>query len=118
MLNAKFGVGVVEDRNDPLKVGRLRVRIIHIHDDDKVKLPTNKIPWAQVLHPVNAPRSFASPKIGDWVLCTFLDGMNGQEIIVMGVLPGLLPSSVKKANTPASKQVGTDGPSLLNVDGE
>ena len=31
--------GVVEDRNDPLKTGRLRVRIVGVHTQDKNVLP-------------------------------------------------------------------------------
>ena len=32
--------GVVEDRNDPQKLGRLRVRCVGIHTDNKDDLPT------------------------------------------------------------------------------
>ena len=43
--------GVVEDRQDPLKVGRLRVRIVGVHTQDKqapvsythLTLPTKRI---------------------------------------------------------------------------
>ena len=31
--------GVVEDRNDPTKLGRVRVRCVGYHTDDKVKYP-------------------------------------------------------------------------------
>ena len=31
--------GVVEDRNDPTKLGRVRVRCVGYHTDDKVKIP-------------------------------------------------------------------------------
>ena len=30
-----FFYGIVEDRNDPLKIGRVRVRIHGFHTDDK-----------------------------------------------------------------------------------
>ena len=32
--------GVVEDRNDPQKLGRVRVRCVGIHTQDKAVLPT------------------------------------------------------------------------------
>ena len=32
--------GVVEDRMDPQKLGRLRVRILGHHTEDKTKIPT------------------------------------------------------------------------------
>ena len=44
--------GVVEDRNDPLFLGRLKVRCIGWHTDDKTPgqgIPTEDLPWAQVL---------------------------------------------------------------------
>jgi len=43
--------GIVEDRNDPLKIGRVRVRCHGIHTDDKAKISTADLPWAQVLLP-------------------------------------------------------------------
>ena len=33
--------GVVEDRNDPTKLGRVRVRCVGYHTDDKVKIPVS-----------------------------------------------------------------------------
>ena len=36
--------GVVEDRNDPQKLGRLRVRCVGIHTDNKDELPTADLP--------------------------------------------------------------------------
>ena len=39
----KHFFGIVEDRNDPLKIGRVRVRIHGIHTDNKLELSTPKI---------------------------------------------------------------------------
>ena len=38
--------GVVEDRQDPLKLGRCRVRCLGYHTEDKNVLPTSDLPWA------------------------------------------------------------------------
>ena len=38
--------GVVEDRNDPQKLGRLRVRCVGIHTDNTDDLPTADLPWS------------------------------------------------------------------------
>lgn len=46
--------GVVEDRQDPLKVGRLRVRIVGVHTQDKLALPTADLPWALCMLPITA----------------------------------------------------------------
>ena len=41
-------VGFVEDRMDPLKLGRLKVRCVGWDADNKMQLPTDALPWAQV----------------------------------------------------------------------
>ena len=38
--------GVVEDRLDPRKLGRVRVRILGLHTEEKDKIPTSDLPWA------------------------------------------------------------------------
>ena len=47
--------GVVEDRDDPSKLGRVRVRIVGHNTDDKSKIPTKDLPWAHIMHPVTDP---------------------------------------------------------------
>ena len=44
--------GVVEDRKDPLKLGRCRVRCLGYHTDDRSQLPTEDLPWAHPLLPI------------------------------------------------------------------
>ena len=86
--------GVVEDRNDPFKVGRVRVRCVGIHTHDKEVLPTADLPWAQVILPVTSPGISglgSSPSFllqGSWVFGYFRDGTNCQEPCVIGSLPG------------------------------
>ena len=41
-------VGVVEDRQDPEYLGRVRVRILGSHTSNKNALPTADLPWASV----------------------------------------------------------------------
>lgn len=84
--------GVVEGRQDPAMVGRVRVRIIGWHDDNKNLVPTESLPWAQVLMPVTGQRSFSIPKEGEWVMGFFQDGMNGQMPVIMGIYPGIVPN--------------------------
>jgi len=45
--------GVVEDRLDPEKIGRVKVRILGHHTEDKNVLPTEDLPFAQVLQQYN-----------------------------------------------------------------
>jgi len=80
-------IGIVEDRNDPEQLGRVRVRCFGWHTEDKVKIPTDTLPWAHPVIPVNSPGGYA-PKEGDMVFGFFIDGDNAQNPAIIGVLPG------------------------------
>ena len=82
-------VGVVENRQDPLKVGRCQIRIFGWHTPDKVLIPTEDLPWAQPILPVNNSKTFTTPVEGDWVVGFFFDGPSGQFPTYFGVLPGI-----------------------------
>jgi len=88
-------VGVVEDRNDPKTLGRVRVRCLGHHTEDLNKLPTKDLPWA---HPMNPITSATVSGIGQtplgvvegtWVVGFFSDGVAAQQPIIMGTLPGV-----------------------------
>jgi len=87
-------VGVVEDRNDPHKLGRVRVRCVGYHTDDKTKIPTEDLPWAHVMMPTTSPSMSGlgtSPSWmveGTWVVGFFRDIHEKQQPIIMGTLPG------------------------------
>jgi hypothetical protein len=86
--------GVVEDINDPLYLGRIRVRIFGTHTKDKSKIPTDKLPWASPIMPISSASSgglgqSATGVInGAWVVGYFRDGDNAQDPIVWGTVPG------------------------------
>ena len=86
--------GVVEDRQDPQKLGRLRVRCVGIHTDNKDDLPTSDLPWSQLIHPITSSGISglgSSPGFiveGTWVFGYFRDGYSMQEPMVIGTLPG------------------------------
>ena len=84
--------GVVEGRADPAQLGRVQVRIIGWHDSNKNLVPTELLPWAQVLLPVNGQRTMSVPKEGEWVMGFFQDGKNGQMPVILGVYPGIVPA--------------------------
>lgn len=84
-------VGIVEDRADPLGIGRCRVRIFGWHTDNKIELPTDTLPWALPMYPVNNSKAFSAPRLGDWIVGFFMDGHSAQAPVMMGVLPGLIP---------------------------
>ena len=90
-------VGVVEDRNDPKKLSRVRVRVLGAHTGDTSSgsgIPTEDLPWAHVLMPVTAGANSGvgvSPHFlveGTWVMGFFRD-VHLQEPVIMGALPGV-----------------------------
>ena len=95
MLDGKmfWFTGVVEDRNDPMLMGRVKVRIHGIHTEDKNLLPTKDLPWSQVVMPITSASlagigtSATGIVQGSWVVGYFLDGSDMQENIILGTLP-------------------------------
>ena len=88
-------VGVVEDRDDPKTLGRLRVRCLGYHTEDLVKLPTSDLPWAHVMNPITSAtvsgigQSPLGVVEGTWVVGFFTDGSIAQQPMIMGTLPGV-----------------------------
>jgi hypothetical protein len=80
-------IGVVEDRKDPEQLGRVRVRCFGWHTENKELIPTELLPWAHTVLPVNHPAAY-TPKEGDMVMGFFMDGISAQNPVVMGVIPG------------------------------
>ena len=87
--------GVVEDRNDPSKLGRVRVRCLGLHTENKVDIPTEDLPWAHIMQSTNNPSMQGlgnTPTFlveGTWVVGFFLDAAEKQQPIIMGTLPGV-----------------------------
>jgi hypothetical protein len=92
--NFIWWVGIVENRVDPLAIGRCQVRIFGWHSEKVTDLPTESLPWAQAMIPVNTPNTFATARVGDWVLGFFLDGEQAQMPVILGILPGLKPGKI------------------------
>ena len=88
-------VGVVEDRQDPQKLGRLRVRCLGYHTKDLGKLPTADLPWAHVMNPITSATVSGVGQTplgcveGTWVVGFFTDGHEAQMPMIMGTLPGV-----------------------------
>ena len=94
MKNFVWWIGVVEDRDDPERLGRCRVRIFGYHTDDINLLPTGDLPWAIPIQPVTSASISglgATPVglvPGAWVTGWFLDGEDAQQPIILGTIPG------------------------------
>lgn len=89
-----FYTGCVENRNDPLKLGRCQVRVLGLHTENKVILPTDELPWA---YPLGSITSASMSGIGwsptgvvqgTWVLVIFMDE-DQQQPIMLGTLGGI-----------------------------
>lgn len=91
-------VGVIEDRNDPVQLGRCRVRCFGWHTDDKDQIPTQSLPWATLIQDTTSSaisgkgRSPTGILEGSWVVGFFMDGERAQEPIILGSIGGA-PSS-------------------------
>lgn len=120
----KLYTGVVENRDDPMKIGRCQVRIVGLHTEDKGKLPTSDLPWA---HPM-APTTSASmngigwtpvgPVNGTWVAVVFTDA-DEQYPLMLGTLPGIPQSKAAEIAREESgdDMVATDGGVLKDSSG-
>ena len=84
-----WAVGVVEDRFDPLKLGRVKARYLGWNTESKLDEPTDMLPWSYPLIPLDSGRNVVGLKEGDWVLAFFRDSINGQRPVIMGILPGI-----------------------------
>ena len=92
-------VGVVEDRNDPQKLGRVRVRCLGYHTEIHEKLKTEDLPWSHPMNPITSAtvsgigQTPLGPVEGTWVVGFFSDGADAQQPIIIGTLPGV-PTSL------------------------
>ena len=102
-------VGVVEDRNDPKFLGRVRVRCLGLHTENLEKLPTADLPWAHPMNPITSAtisgvgQTPLGPVEGTWVVGFFSDGAEAQTPILMGTLPGV-PSYLSADNMDGDRQ--------------
>ena len=112
--------GVVEDRYDPLKLGRCRVRILGYHTDNKEEgtgIPTNHLPWATPSQPITSAAMNGigttpmGPVEGTWVFGFFRDGDNAQEPVMLGTFGGI-PEGIgdDKTKSPINVNKGFNDP--------
>jgi hypothetical protein len=105
-----FHYGIVEDRDDPLRLGRCRVRVIGLHTSDKAKLPVQDLPWAWPIQDISSAalsgigRSATGLVEGSTVIVYFADESN-QIPMIIGSLAGI-PSG-------ANELVGIDNATPL-----
>jgi hypothetical protein len=96
-------IGVVEDINDPLTLGRCRVRCFGYHPAKSTNLvPTEDLPFALSIHPLNTPNLHGTPRVGEWVFGFFLDALAAQEPAILGYLPAIPQAAAEYFGAPPS----------------
>jgi len=95
---------------------RYKVRIIGLHDRSEATIPSDQLPWAQVMYPVTAgggqANSSQTPNLrqGNFVFGFFLDGQDQQVPVIMGVLGN-------NAQTALRTSIGNDDSNFAGTSG-
>jgi hypothetical protein len=104
---------VVNVKDDPLKLGRVRVRVHGVHDDIE-NIKDADLPWAQIVVPVtqgvhDGKGQYLGILKGTQVFGVFLDGQNSQLPMVIGTVPKEGDENDKaEENYPHNKVYQTD----------
>ena len=86
--------GCVENRQDPLKLGRCQVRVVGLHNYDKTQLKTEDLPWAYPMQPITSAgisgvgHTPLGPVEGSWVVVMFRDD-DEQQPVILGTIGGI-----------------------------
>jgi hypothetical protein len=80
--------GIVEDRKDPLELGRCKVRCFGWHNQKRDQISTEDLPWAHPVVPYGV-KAVQPPTEGTMVFGFFADGKEGLYPILMGTVPGI-----------------------------
>ena len=90
--DSRWFIGVVSQIGDVRNLGRVRVRIFGIHNEDTAKVKISDLPWASVVVPVTQGGVSGSTmpdgiQVGAQVYGIFLDGKHSQSPLVLGSIP-------------------------------
>lgn len=85
----RWFIGIVEDVQDPLKLGRVKVRVLNEHDE---KISTDDLIWSHVLMPntsgsIQGVGDTPNLAIGSNIIGFYLDSNEKQLAIIMGCIP-------------------------------
>lgn len=118
----RWFIGVVEDRDDPEKQGRVRVRIYNVHGDI-IETPKKDLPWAVTLMPGFSSSlkqigvSATGLQIGSTVVGFFMDGNDTFMPVIFGVMPGKndLSKLATGQNNITKEKIGPEPESAFNA---
>ncbi len=116
--------GKYEDRTSIPGWGRrYKVRIIGLHDQGEKTIPSDQLPWAQVMYPVTAGGGQAgamdSTKLrqGNMVFGFFLDGQEQQVPVIMGILGNNSQTVLEQKNSTVEDTVTDTQPGVIAKSG-
>jgi GH24 family phage-related lysozyme (muramidase) len=122
--------GCVENRQDPLKLGRCQVRVVGLHNSDKTQLKTEDLPWAYPMQPITSAgisgvgHTPLGPVEGSWVVIMFRDD-DEQQPIILGTIGGI-PQAQGTIDQDNDQMIlkedgmlaGSDGQTTTNTNGD
>ena len=91
--------GIIENRSDPLELGRCQVRVVGLHTHDKNLLPTSDLPWCATMQPTTSAamngigHTPIGPVEGTSVVVTYLDD-SMQQGLILGAVGGIATEPV------------------------
>jgi hypothetical protein len=109
--------GKFEDKNSIPGWGRrYKVRIMGLHDKEEETIPSEQLPWANVMYPITAgggqTKASQTPNLrqGNFVFGFFLDGQEQEVPVIMGILGN-------NAQTELKKTIGNDDSNFAPTSG-
>lgn len=114
-------IGCVENRQDPLKLGRCQVRILGYHLNNAQTLPTADLPWAIPLQDITSAAASGIGKSptgaleGSWVVGFFADGKECQQPVMLGTFAGSSQTVTAGTMVSGSTTVGGTSTTAGNV---
>lgn len=111
-------IGKVKDREDPLKLGRLRVQVFNLHSED---ISTSKLPWFLPAYPITAAQlqgigDSGLPEIDSIVIVQFIEGNINQGIYTHSI-PGSndLPNPDNYLEGTGWRQIKTPSGHIIDI---
>ena len=103
---------------------RYKVRIIGYHDQQEETIPSDQLPWAQVMYPITAGGGQGSSwqtsnlRQGMFVFGFFLDGQDQQVPVIMGVLGNNAQTALKTTTGTTESNYGPTSGFAKSANGE
>ena len=116
--------GKYEDKTSVPGWGRrYKVRIIGLHDQGEATIPSDQLPWAQVMYPITAgggqtgARQTSQLRQGNMVFGFFLDGQERQVPVIMGILGNNSQTLLSQKNSTVADTVTDTQPGSIAKSG-